>query len=82
MRQNSESEREYGDYRPRAMKKAYSPPTVKTLTPEDAKKLIAMHRNFGDEEAATYHDSLRRKQRDLPEGPNQKCSAAPDRFGG
>lgn len=64
------------------MKKEYSPPTVKALTPEEAKKLIAMHRNCTDEEAATYLASLRREQRDLPEGPSRKRSATPDRFGG
>jgi len=49
----------------RAMKKKpYSPPTVKTLTPEQAKKSIATHRKCTEEEAAQFLESLQRRQND------------------
>ena len=44
-------------------KKPYSPPTVSTLTPEQARKLIADRNNCTEEEAAEFLESLQRQQR-------------------
>ena len=53
-------------------KKAYSSPAVKELTPEQAKQLIAERRNWSEEQAAEFLESLRRQQHE-PKKPNAKC---------
>jgi hypothetical protein len=56
----------------RAMKKKpYSPPAVKILTPEQARKLIATRRNCTEEEAAKFLESLQQQQRQNDQGPNE-----------
>jgi hypothetical protein len=65
-------------------KKAYSPPVLKSLTPEEAKKLILAGRNCSEEEATEFLNSRgpkshrTRDQYDHPAGgrdDNQKLSA-------
>ena len=51
-------------------KKPYSPPTVKTLTPEQARKLIADRKNCSEEEAAEFLKSLQRQQQQNDQKPN------------
>ena len=47
----------------RAMKKKpYSSPTIRELTPEQARKLIADRKNCSEEEAAESMESLKRQQ--------------------
>ena len=41
-------------------KKPYSPPTVNTLTPDQARKFIEDRKNCTQEEAAEFLESLRR----------------------
>ena len=43
-------------------KKPYSPPTLRKLTPEQAKRPIADRKNCSEEEAAEFLKSLRRQQ--------------------
>jgi len=43
-------------------KKAYSPPTIRELTPEQAMKIIADRKNCTEEEAAEFLKSLQRQQ--------------------
>ena len=43
-------------------RKPYSPPTVKTLTPEQAKKIIADGKNCTEEEAVEFLESLQRER--------------------
>jgi len=44
-------------------KKRYSPPELKELTLEQAKKLIAKHKNYTEEELAEFLKSLRSQNR-------------------
>lgn len=49
--------------RPSTMKKKpYSPPTVKTLTPDQARKFIADRKNCTEEEAAEFLESLQQQK--------------------
>ena len=43
-------------------KKPYSSPTVKKLTPEQTKKLVADRSNCSEEEAADFLNTLRKQQ--------------------
>lgn len=54
-------------------KKLYSPPTVKTLTPDQARKFIADRKNCTEEEAAEFLESLQRQK--LPD--DQKRNGPP-----
>ena len=47
----------------RAMKKKpYSSPTIKELTPEQAKKIVADRKNCSEEEAVEFLEALKREQ--------------------
>ena len=52
-------------------KKSYSSPTVKKLTPEQAKKLIADRNNCSEEEAADSLNTLR--QRNQNNAQQERC---------
>lgn len=52
-------------------RKQYSPPTVKTLTPEQAKKIIADGKNCSEEEASKLLESLQRQKQE--NDPNAKA---------
>jgi len=43
-------------------KKPYSSPTIRELTPEQARKLIADRKNCSEEKAAESMESLKRQQ--------------------
>jgi hypothetical protein len=54
----------------RIMKKepySYSPPTLRQLTPEQAKKLVADCKHCSEEEAAEFLESLRRQEQQKEE---------------
>jgi hypothetical protein len=54
-------------------KKPYSSPTVKTLTPEQAKKLVADRNNCSEEEAAADSlNTLRKQQQNNATGKKRK----------
>ena len=53
-------------------KKTYSPPAIRNLTPEQAKKLIAERKNCSEDEAAAFLESLQRQQQ-----PNDQKRSAP-----
>jgi hypothetical protein len=53
-------------------KKTYSSPTVKTLTPEQAKKLVADPNNCSEEEAADSLNTLRKQQQNNATGKKRK----------
>jgi uncharacterized Zn finger protein len=55
-------------------KKPYSPPTVKTLTPEQARNFIADRKNYTEQEAAEFLESVQRQY----EKSNQKWDEAPN----
>ncbi len=55
-------------------KKPYPSPTVKTLTPEQAKKLIADHNNCSEEEAADFLNTLRKQQQNTATDQKRKHS--------
>lgn len=44
------------------IKKRYSPPALRILTPEQAKKIIADGKNCSEEEAAEFLESLGRQK--------------------
>lgn len=46
----------------RMKKKPYSPPALRNLTPEQAKKLVADRKNCSEEEAAEFLESLQRQK--------------------
>ena len=52
-------------------KKPYSPPTVRTLTLEQARKLIADRKNCTEGEASEFLESLRRQQRQNDQERNE-----------
>jgi hypothetical protein len=43
-------------------KRAYSPPSVRKLTLEQAKQFVACHADWGEQKAADLLESLRREQ--------------------
>jgi hypothetical protein len=43
-------------------RKPYSPPAVKELTPDQARKFIADRKNFSEKEAAEFLESLQRQK--------------------
>jgi len=54
-----------------AMKKEpYSPPALRNLTPEQAKKIIADRKNCSEEEAAEFFESLRHRREPNSEKQN------------
>ncbi len=56
-------------------KKPFSPPTLTTLTPEQAKKLVADRKNCSEEEAADFLNSLLRQQPNNTMDQKRKRSA-------
>jgi len=55
------------------MKKPYSPPTLKELTPEQAKKLVANRKNCSEEDATDLLNSLKRpQQREYEQAPDNE----------
>ncbi|GEM_PF-5263776 len=57
-------------------KKAYSSPTARKLTLGQAKKLIADHRNYSEEEAAEFLESLQRQRRKNDQKRNEPVNDA------
>jgi len=55
-------------------KKTYSSPTVKKLTPEQAKKRIADRNNCSEEEAADSLNTLRKQQQNNATDQKRKRS--------
>jgi hypothetical protein len=55
-------------------KKPYSSPTVKKLTPEQAKKLVADRNNCSEEEAADFLNALRKQQQNNATDQKRKRS--------
>ena len=53
-------------------KRPYFPPTLRKLTPEQAKRLIADRKNCSEEEAAEFLKSLRRQQQQNEEKRNEQ----------
>ena len=43
-------------------KKRYSTPALRNVTPEQAKKIISDHKNYSEEEAAEFLESLQRQE--------------------
>jgi hypothetical protein len=52
-------------------KKPYSPPALRNLTPEQAKKIIADRKNCSEEEAGEFLESLRHRQQQNSEEQNE-----------
>jgi hypothetical protein len=57
-------------------KKPYSSPTIRKLTPGQAKTLIADDRNCSEEEAAEFLESLQRQQRQNDQKRNEPLNDA------
>ncbi|MGB8061604.1 MAG: hypothetical protein WCF26_06905 [Candidatus Sulfotelmatobacter sp.] len=57
-------------------KKLYSPPALRNLTPEQAKKIIADRKNCSEEEAAEFLESLRHRQQPNGEKQNEPLDDA------
>jgi hypothetical protein len=60
-------------------KKSYSSPTIRELTPEQAKKIVADRKGCSEEEAADFLESLQRlqqqndqKRNDPPNDPKER----------
>jgi len=52
-------------------KKPYSPPSIRKLTPEQARKLIADRKNCTEEKAAEFLEALQRQRRQNDQKPNE-----------
>jgi hypothetical protein len=55
-------------------KKPYSSPTVKKITPEQAKKLVADRNNCSEEEAADFLNTIRKQQQNIATDQKRKRS--------
>jgi hypothetical protein len=56
-------------------KKRYSPPTLTKLTPEQARTLLADHKNCGEEEAADLLGMQPTRNQNTATDQKRKCSA-------
>lgn len=59
-------------------KKSYSPPALRSLTREQAKKLIADSKSCSEEEGGHFLESFRQRQHDQKQnGPMKEAKAKP-----